>query len=267
MKYSIVAIIMFLGFHSLGQEMGDNLFATLHTSSLHLFRDSEMQRMTVTTYRSSEKNGTVVETETTYRKGKISPEKIRYSIQYSEYYILEDRKRSLGIYHISGDQLFDRYERTDFNRRNVRTWTYQHDYYYQNEVLSKEAIRTIEYMGEGSVEVDTTHYLDSTLYTVAVEGGTIKQQPDNDPTAYSSFIIENNRLIKRINHFEGFDETFSYQYDDNGFLVKIENILKDEEGRNIATRTELSYADGLLKESKFFDQNNNLLERKEFDYK
>ena len=251
-----------------GQEMKDNLFATLNSSSLHLFQKSEMQKMEVTSYRSSKKLGMVIETEATYRKGNVNPNKIRYSVKYTEYYILDDRRKSIGIYEIGEDNLFKHYERTDFNSRNMRSWAYEYDYRYQDQILSAETVTSIEYLTEGSAEVDTAHYIDSTLFTIKNNAESIDQYPQEDESLYTSYIVQDNRLIRTINHFSGFDETHEYTYDDQNRLIKIENSLRDEEGRSIYTYTVLKYNNsGLISEALFYDESDSMLERKEFTYK
>ena len=248
--------------------MQDNLFPTLNSSSLHLFHQSEKNRMTIESHRHSQKHGMVVETTSIYRKGKINPNRINFTIKYSEYYLLADRKKSIGKYELGEGGLFKRYERSDFNSRNIRKWTFQHYFTYEYQVVKDEAILTTEYLSEGSAEIDTAQYLDSVKFTLSKEGNVVKQVPTDDPSVYTEFVIENDLLVSKTNYFEGFSESFVYRYNDQNQLVKIENTLKGKEDKDIFTHTDLSYnSDGLLAEVRFYDEKEVLLEKKIFTYK
>jgi hypothetical protein len=268
MKKIYLLPALLFSFSVSAQEFEDNLFMTSHNSSLHLFNASTFTTMTAVAYRNSDKDGLVVETETEFKKGSIGEGKIRFTIKYTEHYILEDRKKSMGMYHISSGQLFDKYERTDYNLRNYRTYTFEHKFQYDQEVLLKEHLRTTEFLNEGAAEVDTNCTLDSTIFRVAKEGDLLKQYPLDDATVYTSYLIQDGKLMKKTNHFEGFDEVYTYTYDDKSRLTKLENNLKDEEGRSIYTYTEIKYdANGLMSEALFYDEKNALLEKTLFTYK
>ena len=88
--------------------------------------------MTVSTQRNSKKNGVVEETVSTYRKGKINPNRINFNIKYSEFFVVEDRKKSLGKYEFDETERISRYERTDFDNRNQRMFTFYHYFIYDN---------------------------------------------------------------------------------------------------------------------------------------
>ena len=250
------------------QEFEDNLFMTNHSSSLHLFNASAFTTLTTVASRNSEKDGMVIETESEFKKGSIGEGKIRFTIKYTEHYILEDRKKSTGIYHISTGQLFDKYERTDFNLRNYRTYTFEHKFQYDQEVLLKEHLRTTEFLTEGAAEVDTNCTLDSTIFRVTKDGDLLKQYPLGDATVYTSYLIQDGKLMKKTNHFEGFEEIYTYTYDGEGRLIKLENNLKDMEGKSIYNYTDIKYdGNGLVSEALFYDENKALLEKTVFTYK
>jgi hypothetical protein len=252
----------------LSQEFESDLFLSLKTSSLHNFWKSGKKTMNVSTLRKSKDKGIVEETFTTYRKGKINPNKINFNIKYSEYFVLEDRKKSLGKYEFDENERLYRYERTDFDNRNQRTYTMYHFYYYTEDILSREDIRTKEYVGQGSVEQDTVVYRDSIIYKVSKEGEKYKQENLSDPGVYSTYEMKNGDVLYKTNYFEGFHEIVTYTIDSKGHLVKIETKLIGEDGNSISTRTDLHYSiEGLLTETKFYDEKEELLERKVYSYK
>lgn len=247
--------------------MESDLFAALNQSSLNDFMQSEKSRMTVTTYRHSKKHGTVEETTSNYRKGKINPLKVNFNIKYTEFYVLEDRKKSLGKYEFKDGAIF-KYERTDFDNRNARMYTMYYNYIYKNDIVERENIRTKEYVASGSVDMDTVVYRDTVLYKIAEAEQGFRQDNLSDPGVYAIYEIVDGQLLSKTNYFEGFNEKLTYQYDSKGHLVKITTKLTGEDGNSITNRTELHYSmDGLLTESKFYDQNNAVLERKVYEYK
>ena len=103
--------LLTLTLHS--QELDTDLFGALNSSSLSIFLNSDKSKLTVTTYRNSKEKGMLEETSTTYRKGKIKANKINFSIKYTEHYILEDRKRSVGNFQFDSLNHVYRYERSD----------------------------------------------------------------------------------------------------------------------------------------------------------
>ncbi len=268
MKKTLLLPALFASLLASAQEFEDNLFATLHSSSLHVFNASLFEKMNAVSYRNSDKDGLVIETETEFKKGGIGEGKIRFTINYTEHYILEDRKKSMGLYHIGSTQLFDRYERTDYNLRNYRTYTFEHRFEYSEEVILKEHLRTTEFLNEGAAEVDTACTKDSTIYRVVKEGDVLKQYPMDDPAVYTSFVLEGGKLTTKTNHFEGFEEVYSYTYDAAGRLIKLENKLNGEDGKSIYTYTEIKYdGGGLMSEALFYDESKKLLEKTLFTYK
>lgn len=261
-------------FFSFGQEFESDLYASLKSSSLHIFMASEKSKMTISTQRNSKKNGVVEETKTTYRKGRINPLKINFNIQYSEFYVVEDRKKSLGKYEFNEANEIMRYERTDFDNRNQRIVTFYHYYYYNQDILEHEDIRIKEYVGQGSVEMDTVVYLDSVIYAVKSITNGLDQENLSDPGVHTEYELNAGNVSKKTNFFFGFNEEVKYTYDSKKHLVKIENTLTNEEKdangnqKSIKTRTELHYSiDGLLTEAVFYDENSEMLERKIFTYK
>lgn len=250
------------------QEMKDNLFPTLNSSSLHLFYQSGKKTMIVASHRHSQKHGMVLETTSTYRKGKINPQRINFSVKYTEYHILSDNKRSLGKYEFGEDNKIIHYERSDFNNRNIRKWAYRHDYEYKHDILSKEKMITVEYLNEASVEADTAEYWETFNFDVEEQDGLYNQHPHEDQSVYTKFEMKSDRLHAKTNHFEGFDERDEFFYDDEGRLVKITNTLNGQDGNSIQTTTEISYnGDGLMAEVRFYDEAGTLLEKKVFSYK
>ena len=248
--------------------MEDDLFATLNSSSLHIFTSSEKNKMTIRTYRNSPKNGIVEETTSNYRKGKINPLKINFNIHYTEFYLLEDRKKSLGKYEFNENNEFFRYTRTDFDNRNQRSVTFYHHYYYTNSIVKREDIRIKEYVGQGSAELDTIVYKDSVIYKVTGENNDYNQENLTDLGVNITYALDNGKLNSKTIKFDGYDETESYTYDSKGHLVKIENVLTTDEGNAVKTRTEIHYSiDGLITESIFYDEKDEMLERKVFTYK
>lgn len=224
--------------------------------------------MTVSTMRNSKDKGIVEETSTTYRKGKINPNKINFTTKYSEYYVVEDRKKSLGKYEFDENNHIIRYERTDFNNANLRLYSMYHYFIYEKDFIARENIRTKEYIGLGSVEQDTVTYHDSVLYKVASEGEQYRIDNLSDPGVYTMYEMTGDEVKSKTINFEGFHEIITYTFDSKGHLVKVENKLVGEDGNSITTYTDLHYnMDGLLSETKFYDEKNVLLERKEYTYK
>ena len=229
---------------------------------------TEYTSMNVVTFRSSSNLGLVEEHTTTYRKGKINPERVNFTINYTEFFLLEDRKKSLGKYEFDSNSNIFRYERSDFNQRNIRTFTYYHYYIYFNSIVEKEKIRIKEYIGTGSVEVDTVVTLDSVIYNVTAIDKGFKQQDLSKGGAVSVYQIEENKLMKETSSLTGFSEENVYIYDANNQLVTIENSLIGEDGQRITNYTKIQYSiTGLITEVNFYDQNNELLEKKVFTYK
>jgi hypothetical protein len=257
---------------SFSQEMESDLHLALNHSSLHIFKASEKSKMMVKTLRNSKKNGTVEETSSTYRKGKINPLKISFNVSYTEFFILEDRKKSLGKYFFNDKNQIRRYERTDFDNRNQRSVTFYIYYRYSADVLEREILRTREYIGQGSAEQDSIVYVDTTQYEVKpIEKG-FHQANLSDDGVYAEYDTKDDKLLKKTNFFPGFNEIISYTYDSNGHLIKIENkLINEDEGgehKSITTRTEIHYSiDGLVTEAIFYDELDQILERKIYTYK
>ena len=224
--------------------------------------------MKVESHRHSQNHGMVIETTSIYRKGKINPQRINFSVKYTEYYVLSDNKRSLGKYELDENDKVVYYERSDFNNRNIRKWAYRHRYEYTHNILSKEHVVTVEYLNEASVEADTAEYQEVFNFDVENQDGVYNQHPHEDQSVYTKFEIKDDRLLAKTNHFEGFDERDEYKYDSNGRLVKITNTLNGQDGNSIRTTTEISYnAEGLMSEARFYDEGGTLLEKKIFTYK
>jgi hypothetical protein len=252
----------------IAQEMESDLYSALNTSSLSLFMKTEFSTMNVVTYRASKNLGLVIENESTYRKGKINPERINFTTTYTEYFMLDDRKKSVGRYELFPNSDIYKYERTDFNQRNIRTYTFYHSYTYDNSIQVRELIRTKEYIGTGSVEMDTVVTVDSVNYNVTAMTGGFQQQNLSEGGVITQFFIEGGRLVKEVSKLTGFSEENVFTYDANGQLVKIENTLIGEDGQRITTYTQIRYTiDGLITEAIFYDQNNEILEKKVFTYK
>jgi hypothetical protein len=256
------------------QEMESDLYLVLNTSTLHKFRASEKSKMTVVTYRNSKKEGIVEETTATYRKGRINLLRINFNIIYTEYFVLEDRKKSLGKYEFNSSNEIRKYERTDFDTKNRRAYTLFYNYQYTNSIVKREFIRTREYIGNGSVDQDSVVYLDSVIYNILpiVQGQ--DQLNLSDPEAHTEYEIKEGRLLSKTNKFPGYAEKTSFTYDSKGQLVKIKNVLTNTDLdaaaglASISTRTDLHYTmDGLISEAIFYDQQEALLERKVFTYK
>lgn len=272
MTKKLLFLLIFAPFSSICQEMESDLFLHLNESTLHSFKRSEKSKMVVLTYRNSKKHGTVQETKTTYRKGKISPEKINFTTAYSEYYLLENRKKSLGRYIFNDKNQIRRYERTDFDNRNQRTYGYYHNYRYEHNILQWEFIRTREYITQGSVEQDSIIHLDSVVYDLKQLQDGIKQINLTDVGAFSKFILRDNLLASKSNFFPGFNENVSYNYNSENQLVGITNELTNDEakkeGKSIITSTEINYnMEGLVTEVYFYDSSGEILERKVYSYK
>ena len=121
---TLLTLIFTQCFFSFSQEFESDLFPSIKSSTLHIFMDSDMSKMTISTLRNSKKHGVVEETKSTYRKGKINPLKVNFNIHYSEFYVVENRKKSLGKYEFSAGKEIIKYERTDFDNRNQRLYTF-----------------------------------------------------------------------------------------------------------------------------------------------
>jgi len=229
---------------------------------------TEYTSMSVVTFRSSKNLGLVEEHTTTYRKGKINPERVNFTTAYTEFFLLDDRKKSLGKYEFDSNSDIFRYERTDFDQRNIRTYTYYHYYVYLNSIVQREQIRTKEYIGSGSVEVDTVVTMDSVIYDVSAVDQGFRQQNLSEGGAICVYYIDGNKLIKETSSLTGFSEETTYMYDTNNQLVTIQKTLIGDDGQRISNFTKIQYSiAGLITEVNFFDQNNELLEKKVFTYK
>jgi hypothetical protein len=268
MKLKLLTALIVQTFVAYSQEMESDLYATLSNNTLAIFMKSVYSSMDVSTYRASNEFGLVEEHTTTYRKGKINPERINFTTAYTEFFVLEDRKKSLGKFEINADNQIFRYERTDFNRRNIRTYTYYHYYVYENWVVQREQIRTKEYLGTGSVEVDTVVTKDSILYTINKSENTISQKDLSEGGSITVYTFEGNKLIKKSNALTGFSKDEIYSYDAKGQLASIEVILTGGEGQKISNLTKIHYSiEGLVTEVLFQDQSGEILEKKVFTYK
>lgn len=261
-------LFLLLPISGFAQEMDSDLYAVLNSSSLSLFMKAPYTTMHVTTYRSSKQQGLVEEHTATYRKGKINPERINFTINYTEYFILEDRKKSMGRYEFNANDEIVRYERTDFDSRNLRTFTYYHYYTYVSSVLSHEFIRLKEYVGTGSVDMDTVVTLDSVVYKLESAAGLITQTDLAPGGSVTTYKIEGNRLVLKTSQLSGFSEEDKYSYDAKGQLASIETALIGEDGQRITNLTKIHYTmDGLPQEVIFQDQQGEILEKKVFSFK
>lgn len=268
MKLKLLALIIIQSSIISAQEMESDLYATLSNNTLAIFMKSLYGTMEVTTYRASNELGLVEEHTTTYRKGKINPERINFTTAYTEFFMLEDRKKSLGKFEINSDNQVYKYERTDFNRRNIRTFTYYRYYAYQNLVVQREQIRTKEYLGTGSVEVDTVVTKDSVIYDVNASENTISQKDLSEGGSTTIYSLDGTKLLKKTNALTGFSKEEIYSYDAKGQLASIEIILTGGEGQTISNLTKIHYSmEGLVTEVLFQDQSGEILEKKVFTYK
>jgi len=250
------------------QEAESDLYAVSGISSLSLFMQSEKTTMTVITYRNSSKGELVEEHTTTYKKGKINTDRINFTITYTPYFVLDDRKKSLGKYELN--TLFEvvKYERTDFNTRNMRTFTYYHSFNYDNNVLKREVVRTKEYVGTGSVDMDTVVTVDSTVYIIKLTDRGIEQKDLSEGGATTTYIIEAGKLLSKTRTLTGFSEEINYVYDGNNQPVVIKNSLIGEDGQRISNTTKIRHSiDGLITEVLFYDQYEKIIEKKVFTYK
>ncbi|UKN03298.1 hypothetical protein K6119_07195 [Paracrocinitomix mangrovi] len=267
MKYILLIALVSFNVFCFSQEMESDIFGTNTQNNLILFKTSEKTKMEVTTYRNSKTKGTLEETSATYRKGKINPDRINFSIKYTEHYIVEDRKKSIGKYDITEGKI-RHYERSDINTKNIKMYTWYYYFTYKNDVVLKETNRFKEYSGIGSIDMDTTVTKDSVIYEVLDENNQYKQNNLSDPGVYAIYEFKDDKLISKTSYFEGFNEKVVYVYNNQNQIAQIENILTGEDNNQIKTRTELNYDnEGLLIESKFYNELNELLERKVFSYK
>ena len=268
MKFKLYAFFFLAPLVAVAQEMDSDLYAVLNSSSLSKFMKTEYSTMNVVTYRASKQSGLVEEHTTTYRKGKINPERVNFTTNYTEYFILEDRKKSLGKYEFNANDEIIRYERTDFNARNIRTFTYYHYYTYNQSVLQREFIRLKEYIGTGSVEMDTVVTVDSVVYKLDLADGLVKQTDLAAGGAVTTYKINGTQLVLKTCQLTGFSEEDMYQYDASGQLASIETALVGEDGQRITNLTKIHYSmEGLITEVIFQDQTGEVLEKKVFTYK
>lgn len=268
MRLLYTLIFISLSFPALSQEFDSDLYAVLNRSSLSIFMKSSYTSMTVSTLRASNKNGLVEENSTTYRKGKINTDRINFTTTYTEFFILEDRKKSIGRYELNPDNEIVRYERTDFNSRNLRVFTYYHSFRYNSYINDKEIIRTKEYIGTGSAELDTVVTVDSVVYKLTVEDNKIVQQDLSEGGSTTTYTLDGGKLIKKVVALSGFSEEDTYLYDAKGQLASIETALVGEDGQRLTNQTKIYYSlEGMITEVQFYDQSGELLEKKQFEYK
>ncbi|MBI3135932.1 MAG: hypothetical protein HYZ14_14735 [Bacteroidetes bacterium] len=269
MKLKLYSLLIILqSFFGTAQEMDSDLYAVLNSSSLSVFMKTAYTTMNVVTFRSSKQQGLVEEHTATYRKGKINPERVNFTINYTDYFILEDRKKSLGKYEFNTNSEIIRYERTDLDSRNLRTFTYYHSYTYVQSVLSQERIRLKEYVGTGSVDMDTVVTLDSVIYKLDLQEGLITQTDLAPGGSVTTYRLEGGKLVQKTNSLSGFSEEDNYSYDAKGQLASIETALIGEDGQRISNITRIYYSmEGLPTEVVFQDQYGEVLEKKIFTYK
>lgn len=268
MKLTALILLVIISNLVKGQEMESDLYATLHSNTLAIFMKTEFATMTVVTYRSSTQHGLVEELTTRYRKGKINTDRINFNIDYTEYFMLDDRKKSIGRYDLGLKNEVIRYERTDFNQRNIRSFTYYHYYTYSSTILEREYIRNKEYIGTGSAELDTVVTVDSVNYKVSEIQNGFEQKDLSEGGAITKYHLENSMLAKKVRQLTGFSEENLFVYDAKGQLVSIQNTLIGEDGQRISNFTKIRYTiDGLITEILFIDQNDEVLEKKVFTYK
>ena len=268
MKLLLSIFIVAIACFSSAQEFGDNLYATLKSSSLHKFHQSIYSKMTVSSTRKSPEFGFVEETSTTFRKGKINTHRINFSIKYSEFYVLEDRKKSLGKYEFNDAGQIVYYERTDFNNRNARTVTMKHNFDLVHDVVGKEKITIVEYLGEGSAEVDTAMYVEYVKYIVEEKEGVISQKNEELSDSYVEYMVNETILTESSNHVERMIDITSYSYDGKNHCIKMHHKLTNEKGNSLESETRIFYnAEGLVTEVQFYDEQNDLLEKDLFTYK
>ncbi|MEX1000597.1 MAG: hypothetical protein WDZ35_00630 [Crocinitomicaceae bacterium] len=267
MKKHLFLLLLTPFFGCYCQEMDAELYLTLNSSTLHQFKNSDKSKMTVITYRHSEKHGLVEEIKTNYRKGRINTERINFNSRYTEFFVLEDRKKSLGKYDFEDGKII-RYERTDFDNKNLRKYTFYHTFIYEGDLIKRENIRTKEYIDQGSIELDTVVYRDSVIYNIAKTDSGYRQVDVQETNNYSSYEIKDDRLVSKTNHISGFSEKTTFIYDSKGHLIRIETVLSGEDNKTLSNRTELEYNfDGLVSEVRFYDEQEQLLEKKIFSYK
>lgn len=265
----LLSVLICLSLVARAQEMDSDLYAALNSSTLSGFMKTAYTTMTVVTYRASKQQGLVEEHTATYRKGKINTDRINFTINYTEYFLLEDRKKSIGRYDFNAYFDVIRYERTDFNTRNIRTFTFYHYYTYEQHILKREFIRLKEYIGTGSVEMDTVVTTDSVVYKLDVQSeNLISQQDLSEGGATIIHTLEAGKLISKKVQLTGFAEEDVYGYDARGQLVSIETSLVGEDGQRISNLTKIHYStEGLPVEIIFQDQQGIVLEKKVITYK
>jgi hypothetical protein len=268
MKLKFFTCLILIHSFAFSQEMESDLYATLSDNSLAIFMRSVYSSMNITTYRMSNKEGLVEEFSTSYKKGKINPERINFTTTYTEFFILEDRKKSLGKYELNSQNEVYRYERTDFNSRNLRTFTFYHYYTFSESVVRREFIRIKEYIGTGSVEMDTVVTKDSIIYNVEKVNTSIHQKDLSEGGSTTVYQIENGKLVKKSNQLTGFSKEEIFSYDAKGQLASIEIILSGEDGQQLSNLTKIHYnQEGLITEVLYLDQSGAILEKKVFTYK
>lgn len=251
-----------------GQEFNSDLYWTISDNSLSMFQQSAYTSMSVKTLRMSNQLGLVEEHTTTYKKGKINPERINFTINYTEFYLLEDRKKSIGKYEINANNEIIRYERTDYDNRNLRFATFYHYYQYQNSIIIRENSRIKEYIGNGAVEADSVVTKDSILYQITIQENVFAQKDLSEGGSTTYFFIENDKLIKTKNELTGFTKEELYNYDAKNRLSSIVVRLIGEDGKTISNITKIYYnGDNLISEITFEDDKAVILEKKVFTYK
>lgn len=267
MRKIITLLSIFCTLISFSQEMEDDLFQTWSSNTISDFLNSEFKKMKVTTNRWV-KGEVVPELITTYKKSKFNPNKVNFSIDYTEYYIVEERKKSNGRYLINGEGKIYKYERTDIGEKNRMLGTFYHTYIYKKGVLLYDRIRYKEYVNVGAVEMDTIVSYDSLVYKVNRVQDTIYQIDELSKNTRTYYVLNNNQLVERNNFISGYTENLSFSYNKDGKLAMIVFKLKSNDGKSIKNVLKLTYSSkGLVDKTQFFDQTNALIEEKLFSYK
>jgi hypothetical protein len=266
-KYIFLFLVLF-HLTAYNQEMESDLFESWTTNSLQKFIETDYKKMTVETNRSV-KGVFYTELFTTYKKSKFNQNKINYNIQYTEHYIIEDRKKSNGkiIINDSGKVVY--YERTDIGPKNKLLGSVYDYYGYRNNILIYDKMRFKEYVNVGAVEFDTIISFDSLVYKIKGDAiDTLFQVDQMSEDTYSYYVIIENRLVYKTNIIMGYSEIMRYSYDVNGNMEMIVSDLVANSGDSSRNVLKLFFSkNGLLIRTEFYDKSNALLEEKIFSYK
>jgi hypothetical protein len=267
MKILFTSTLLILIANSFAQDTDTDLFKSWKSNTLTSLMESTHKKMSVTTYRTV-KGEVKEESTSTYKKSKINPLKISFSTLYTEHYLLDNRKKSSGKYYFNNQKQITNFERTDLGQKNEVLGTFYHNYKYEHGVIKQDKNRFKKYIIIGAAEIDSLVTRDSLVYNISNKTDSIYQYDLNNPNTNIYSIVQNNQLILSHTKIGNYSENKKYHYNESGLLIMVLYILKSEAGGLSKNVLKLNYNQNqLLTSTEYYDDSNELIEKKLFTYK